>query len=309
MSLITIFTAPKPFTNPHIALIQRNAILSWKNLGREVDVILIGDEPGIADFAEEAEVRHLPEVSRNSRGTPYISSIFNLAHENSSSPLLACINADMITLPDFMQAARDVQKKLKDFLIVGQRWDLDVREPVDFSPGWDERIRKQVAECGRIHPPTGSDYFIYPRHCFTEMPDFVIGRPGWDNWTIYSARWHGWALVDASQGVTIVHQDHDYSHLPGGRPPYGGPEAGENRKQMGSRREVFFPYDGNWALNPGGLRRPKLTWKRFWREVEIFPLSTLHSRFLGQVFYAIFHPVMAFREFRAEFGKKRHQAG
>ena len=31
--LLTLFTAPKPFTNPHIALIQRNAIRSWMALG------------------------------------------------------------------------------------------------------------------------------------------------------------------------------------------------------------------------------------------------------------------------------------
>ena len=32
-STITIFTAPKPFTDPHIDLIQRNAIRSWRDLG------------------------------------------------------------------------------------------------------------------------------------------------------------------------------------------------------------------------------------------------------------------------------------
>ncbi len=30
---LTLFTAPKPFTNPHIALIQRNAFRSWQALG------------------------------------------------------------------------------------------------------------------------------------------------------------------------------------------------------------------------------------------------------------------------------------
>ena len=44
--LITIFTAPKPFTNPHIDLIQRNAIQSWLHLGDDVNVVMIGNEPG-----------------------------------------------------------------------------------------------------------------------------------------------------------------------------------------------------------------------------------------------------------------------
>ena len=49
MTLITAFTAPKPFTNPHIATIQRNAIQSWIHLGSEVEVLLMGDEEGMAE--------------------------------------------------------------------------------------------------------------------------------------------------------------------------------------------------------------------------------------------------------------------
>ncbi len=43
MSLITFFSAPKPFTDPHIAMIQRNAIKSWTLLP-DVEVILLGEE-------------------------------------------------------------------------------------------------------------------------------------------------------------------------------------------------------------------------------------------------------------------------
>jgi len=41
MSRLAIFTAPKPFTNPHIRIIQRNAIRSWQALGDEVEVWLV----------------------------------------------------------------------------------------------------------------------------------------------------------------------------------------------------------------------------------------------------------------------------
>ncbi len=57
--LITIFTAPKPFTNPHINLIQRNAIQSWQHLGGEVQVLMMGDEAGMEDFAAEAGIQQL----------------------------------------------------------------------------------------------------------------------------------------------------------------------------------------------------------------------------------------------------------
>ena len=86
MADLTIFTAPKPFTNPHIALIQRNAIRSWMSLGPQVEVILLGEEAGLAESAAECGVKHLPEVARNASGTPLVSSMFDLARQHSRQP-------------------------------------------------------------------------------------------------------------------------------------------------------------------------------------------------------------------------------
>jgi len=58
--MLTIFTAPKPFTDPHLDLIQRNAIRSWRDLGPLVEVLLIGDEAGMQGAALDLQVRQLP---------------------------------------------------------------------------------------------------------------------------------------------------------------------------------------------------------------------------------------------------------
>src|SRR5512139_4033714 len=104
MPLITLFSAPKPFTNPHIATIQRNAIRSWTLLP-DVEVILLGEETGLAEAAHELGVKHLPNVARNEAGTPLISSMFQWAREYSDNQLLCIINADIILFPDFVEAA------------------------------------------------------------------------------------------------------------------------------------------------------------------------------------------------------------
>src|SRR5512146_718067 len=100
---LTIFAATKPFTNPHIALIQRNAIHSWLSLGPQVEVILLGAEAGLAEFAAECGAKHLPDVACSPSGTPLVSSMFDLARRNSSSPLLCCVNADILFMPDVVQ--------------------------------------------------------------------------------------------------------------------------------------------------------------------------------------------------------------
>src|SRR5215467_5978429 len=103
MPLLTLFSAPKPFTDPHIAMIQRNAIQSWTLLP-DVEVILLGEETGLAETAKELDVKHIVNVARNQSGTPLISSMFQLVRENSNSDLLCIINADMILMPDFVEA-------------------------------------------------------------------------------------------------------------------------------------------------------------------------------------------------------------
>jgi hypothetical protein len=304
MADLTIFSAPKPFTNPQIALIQRNAICSWLNLGERVEVILLGEEAGLAGAAAEYGVRHIPEVARTAGGTPLVSSMFDLARRSSASPLLACVNADVVLMPDFLQGALDVARQAGRFLIVGQRWDLEVGEPLDFSPGWPERLRERVRAQGRLHRAAGSDYFIFPRACFTDMPDFAIGRAGWDNWMIYAGRRNGWPVVDATPAIDVVHQSHDYSHLPGGQPHYRHHETFQNIRLAGGRRTIFELRDANRRLVAGRLRPAAGSWQKFWREVEIFPLVTLKSYALGQLFYAIFHPLKAYHEFRQRDQKK-----
>lgn len=298
MALLTIFTAPKPFKDPHIRLIQSNALRSWQALGADVEILVLGEEEGLAEAAAELGLRHLPQVQRNTLGTPLVSSLFQMARENSASPLLAYVNADILLLPEFVKAARSVAEQRERFLIVGQRWDLNVTTPLEFSEGWADRLRIWAQRDGELHRPLGSDYFIYPRACFETMPAFAIGRAGWDNWMIYHARCEHWAVVDATQANPIIHQDHDYSHLPGGQPHYRLPETGENIRLAGGRRVIFNLPDADQTLLNGKVQRQPLRGSKLAREIEIFPLIRLRSRLIGQLFFSLFHPGKAWGELR-----------
>jgi hypothetical protein len=306
---LTIFTAPKPFTNPHIARIQRNAIRSWKALGSEVEVILIGDEAGIPQAAQDLDVYHVPEVSRNSYGTPLIGSIFNIARREGAGQLLAYVNADILLQPDLLEGAEQVKRKFEKFLIVGQRWDLDIQEDLDFSGGWNASLLEALKSQSRLHPAGGSDYFIFPRTCFNSLPGMAVGRAGWDNWMIYHGRRHGWPVVDATADIQVVHQSHDYSHLPDGQPHYRLPETDENVRLGGGKLTIFKLADASYVLKGGRIRRAPLTFARFWREVEIFPLIHLHMRWLAWTFFTLFHPVKGLRELRRGMGERINHRG
>lgn len=278
MPFLTVFTAPKPFSNPHINVIQRNALQSWLRLG-DVEVILIGDDPGIAEAAAELGAKHVPDVDCDEKGVPTVRSVMAQGHAFSEGSLLCYANADMILMSDLLRAARQVAEQAQDFLMVGQRWNLDITEPLDFSEGWEGRLRAEVERRGVFYSPWGIDFFVFPRHLYTEVPNFTIGRPAWDNWMVYHAR-KTWDLaVDATRSVLAVHQNHDYSHLPGNKPPYGSEVAKANLAKAGGRRCVYNILDTNRELIGGRIRRPKFYLARLLRRLEwIFITDNVSSR-------------------------------
>ncbi len=293
--LITIFTTPKPFKHPHISLIQRNAILSWKHLGEQVCVYIIGDEPGVAEFAKETDTQHLGQVDFNFFGTPLVSSVFSVARQLSTSPLLAYVNADVLLNPKFIEVARQVFSEMKKFVIVGQRYNLSIQAPLDFFPGWDLYLLSDAQIRGYLSPPDGSDYFIFPRECFTKIPDFTIGRGGWDNWMVFHARTQRIPVVNATPSITAIHQEHDYSHLPDGQPHFLVPEATLNIHLAGGSRNLFTLDDADFIFHHGQLDRIPLHLPKLMREIEIYPLTHMHSQPLADAFYSIFHPLTAWK--------------
>jgi hypothetical protein len=304
-ALITIFSTPKPFTNPHIRVIQENAITSWLHLGQDVNALLIGEEEGVARAVKKCGIRWIRDVARNSSGTPLISSIFKAARENSTTPLLAYVNADILLTPGFLLAIRQVIPQVDEFLMIGRRWDLEISQPLVFSKNWVHKVETRVANEAKLHPAGGSDYFVYPRDCFTAIPELAIGRAGWDNWMIYHARRQNWPVVDATPTYKVIHQQHDYSHLPGGQPHYRHPESAENVRLAGGRHAIFTLTDANRQLKDGKLVKPPLSWKRFWREVEIIPTTILKAEWLSRMNQALFHPVRTYWSVRVWLSHKR----
>jgi hypothetical protein len=298
---ITIFGAPKPFINEHVATIQRNAIRSWQALGAEV--LLIGEEAGIGVLADELGVRHLGEVERSAGGAPLVSSVFAAARKAATHRILVYANADVVLLDDLLPAVQSIDRHFEQFLLVGQRWDLDLRTRLGFSNGWAGQLRGRLATEGRLHPPAGSDYFGFPRELFEELPPFALGRAGWDNWMIFAARRMGIPVVDASQAITAIHQDHDYSHLAGGQPHHRLPESLENVRLGGGPETVFTLADATWRLGQDGLSRVHRPGGSFsgWLEAQV--TLRLGPGRLARFLRLMLHPGLAIRRIRIEAGR------
>jgi len=256
-SMLTIFTLPKPFTG-HSAIIQRNAINSWLKLKPTCEIILCGNDYGIAETAAELYVKHEPSVETNEYGTPLLSSAFQVIKEKASNSLLCYVNADIIITQSLIDAVRQVN--FKEYLLVGQRWNLDIDEALDYEhPGWEKQLLEKVDLEGKIQPPFGSDYFIFPKEVNWEIPDFAVGRPGWDNWLIFRARALKIQVVDATLVGTVVHQNHNYAHIKDSLNPnsFEGPEAEKNRNLMGNGDTSFNIGDATYLVTTAGVCKAK----------------------------------------------------
>src|SRR6266699_3597518 len=128
--MLTIFSIPKPFEG-HIAIIQENAIVSWVRLQPACEIILCGDEKGIAEVAARFKVKHFPNIARNEYGTPFINSAFDEVAREASSPLMCYVNADIILMKDFCDAIRRI--RFRRFLMVGSREDVDLTTLWDYE--------------------------------------------------------------------------------------------------------------------------------------------------------------------------------
>lgn len=257
---LTIFSIPKPFDG-EADLAQRNAINSWIQLAPFADIILLGDDAGVAEVAAELNVCHLPGVETNEHGTPKVSSAFAMARNHSTSDYLAFCNCDIILLQDFTAAIRRLLEStnFERFLATGQRTNIDLETSVDFS---DTLAVGQLVETtvrtGQLESIMCKDFFVFPHDMFEHMPEFVVGRGNWDNWIIKESKQLGVPVVSVTECVMAVHQNHGYGHVRSRWDCYVNGEEARKNQELGAGRHWVAGSSFDYYLSPDSLRRNRM---------------------------------------------------
>jgi len=286
--LLTLFAMPKPFRGP-IGIIQRNAIKSWTLLRPRPDIILFGQEEGTAEIAHEFGLRYVPQVQRNEFGTPLVNDLFMQGQRLATSPVVVYINADIILTSDFIPAVQQVAAQFNSFLMIGQRWDFDIATPINFEDStWELQLRETVTRQGSLHPVTGIDYYVFTKGIWPHIPPFAIGRTAWDNWLVAQAQ----PVIDATQRVMAIHQNHDYAHLRGGEEEaWNGVEAQRNKALAG--QQIAFISHATWQLTATGLLK-KIVGNEV-KPLKFMQVHTFYQTYLEH-FYTR-HPALAAKSF------------
>jgi FkbM family methyltransferase len=250
---VTLFALPRVFRGG-TAMLQKNAVKSWMLLQPRPQIILFGDDDGVAETANEFGLRHIPDIKRNEYGTPLINDVFEKAQLAAPNDILVHISSDIILMSDFMPAVQRVATHFNEFLMIGRRWDLDVVAEINFdAEDWQRQLCERIRKEGVLHAPTAIDYFVFRKGLWPHIPPFAIGRTALDNWLVYTAA-ERHPVIDATPVVTIIHQNHNYSHISADRnTTQFKVEQQRNRCLAPQAEQRGFTSDATWELTPAGL--------------------------------------------------------
>lgn len=243
--VITLFTIPKAFVGED-KIRQENTLGSWTRLDPHPEIILFCDDPGVAEAAEQFDCVHVPDIRCDENGIPFVGDAFRLASQMATGDVLCYANADIIFTQDLITAVETVTRKFDEpFLIIGQRRNVSIPGPLEFTDNWQQRLRAQVRRPGALDSASAIDYFIYPRGTIVSMPDFLVGSPKWDNWLVKNTERRGFQVVSATHAIICIHQQHEHAW------PAKGAQYNHGvwRKAGGG---VGHTYSGTWVLGSTG---------------------------------------------------------
>lgn len=216
-------------------MIQNNAIQSWLRLGITRNIVVVGKDEGVKEYAAKCNLIYEPDVKINKWNTPLVNSIFELGRKHTPDDQLLCyINSDIILLDTFADTVMSWYNQFadttKDVLIVGRRWDWNTPKEVDFSnPDWQTVVTEQAKGDGRMHEYSGIDYFVHTKTTYPFIFPLAIGRYWWDWWLVGNCERRGVMTIDISPTAFIIHQN---------CPWYQQGKVVRNRKQMYQTEEV-----------------------------------------------------------------------
>jgi len=209
--MITIFCTPKNFEGI-FNIIQINAIRSWRNLSKDVEIIIFGKSEGAQKIANVVSGIYYPNVKCSKNGVPLLSDLFYKANKIASFDILLFINSDILLPKSFIPLIKNIKDKFSKFLLVGHRWDLNVKKIINFNESTTASLFWEISKIkSKKSSPAAIDYFVFRKNSLKNIPDFVIGRPGYDNWLIWYARRNFIPVVDISEEVRVIHQSHHYN--------------------------------------------------------------------------------------------------
>lgn len=256
--MITIVGVPRAFVGRHTQ-IQELAIQSWVELGR---VLLFGDDDGIGDASERFGCRWVPEVPSDDGGRPFLDVVFARAQQMSVGDVVVYANSDILIPPTYGAALEQLARTAGSFLAVVPRLELQFDAADEFEGVDPSRMLARARETGLVAPPSALDVFAFPAGQLEWMPQFAVGRAGWDGWMVYDARRRDIPVVDLGKDNAVVHLDTQAGYASGKE--HVADAATERSRRLAGWGATFTRAHATHVLREGHLVRRRARGDRSW---------------------------------------------
>jgi hypothetical protein len=292
--VLTIITTFKPFEGI-FNIIQRNALESWLRFIKNCDVVVVGEESGVTDVANEYGLKIVKEIKRSKFGTPLFSEIIQNGERLADYEYVCFTNGDIILLDDFVTAFNLMKQSFQEFLALSIRTNLDVTQKLNLDDQQTIKFLKAKAvesKTKRTFPSNGAgfDVFVFRRGFFKDIPPFVVGRGNaYVRWMIYQTKMRKKPVIEISPSITAIHQNHEYTHIRDPKVKALSLDKGQNAYLPTQGEEYLFNSsllgvasyfsggDIDYVLTHNGFVQPRSTRLLFRRVVKL-PLLPPVSR-------------------------------
>lgn len=257
-------------------LITQRTLWNWAAIPGIQPVLLFDDDgnrllieqlntapPGTPRRAQHP-IHYLTEFEQHSQfRQPTYRGLFRaVLNAYPAAEVIVFSNTDILYTSDLYKTISAVQAhyqcvvqpsnpKMRGFFIAGRRsntvvpvswpWDA-LTEPSTSREKWERRLKKYYYGKA-LFMPDAEDYFAMTRDMFdwfNDIPDYVVGGSGFDNWLTAKAIELGMRgeafVVEATDTVQAVHQNHDANVLASKKKP----KSQYNLQMMGKEGKIKF---------------------------------------------------------------------
>ncbi len=207
-ALITIFTTFRnSMPKEHI---YKNTIINYELLKPDVIPIMYHSEgeKELTQFGARHGWHFYPVPKTSKHGVPILRHMFIDAQTKFNSTFYCYSNGDILfdmRFIDTLKVLREMTDKLKKVLIVGQRsnYQLTANQRINSI----EEVT-ELAKNAKLFSTNAEDYFISTRdgYPWETIPDFVVGRIGYDNWLVVTAITKEIVVIDTTKTILALHQ-------------------------------------------------------------------------------------------------------
>ena len=211
--ILTLFTTFRESESKRF--IYENTIRNWHLLSPDIIPILFTDNDpnkstSVAHFAMQQGWKVLPVPKTSPKGIPVLRHMFLKAQEKFDTQFYCYANSDILFDRNLTDTLRFLQSsarggRIDKLLMVGRRSNWSIKQGLKLT---DLSQVGHYVKNSSLFISNAQDYFLTTRdgYPWTTIPDFVVGRVGYDNWLVVTALVKKIPVVDATETVTALHQ-------------------------------------------------------------------------------------------------------